>query len=467
MEVITRRTNFRLRKAQDRLHILDGLKVAVDNIDRVVQTIRDAQNRDVAKETLVTFYALSDKQVAAILDMRLAQLTGLERDKIIAEHTETGKSVADLEDILRRPDRVRRIVRDELVELKANHGDTRKTEIAPEAGDFDMASLIPPADVFVTFSNGGYLKRVNLQEFRVQNRAGKGKTGASLKENDFVKFTFNAHTHDYVLMFSNLGKVYCFKVYELPEAAANARGKSINQLLTLGASEYITAMLPVKEFSENQYVLMVTKEGTIKKTELSAFESLRATGIRAVTLEDNDTLVAVKITSGNDEIVLATANGKSIRFHEEDVRAMGRSARGVRGIELDEEEKDFVVTAEILKPQQSLLVVTEKGYGKRSDPEEYRLQSRGGRGVKTVKISEKNGHVIGLLSANQESDIMLSTDTGRVLRIPVSSLRIMGRVTQGVCLMKILDDEKVVSFVLPSEFDDTPTTTIEINEDIE
>lgn len=466
-EVITRRTNFRLRKAQDRLHILEGLKIAVDNIDRVVKTIREAQNRDVAKETLISYYALSDKQIAAILDMRLAQLTSLERDKIVDEHANTVKSVADLEDILKRPDRVRMIVREELVELKTTHGDSRKTEIAPEAGELDIASLVPPSDVFVTFSNSGYLKRVNLQEFRVQNRAGKGKTGASLKENDFVKFTFNAHTHDYVLMFSNLGKVYCFKVYELPEAAANARGKSINQLLTLSNQEYITAMLPVKEFSENQFALMVTKEGTIKKTELSAFSNLRATGIRAVTLDENDTLVSVKITSGKDEVVLATANGQSIRFNEDDVRPMGRSARGVRGIELDKEQNDFVVTAEILQPNQSLLVVTEKGYGKRSNPDEYRLQSRGGRGVKTIKISEKNGHVIGLLSANQESDVMLSTDTGRVLRIPASSLRIMGRVTQGVCLMRILPDEKVVSFAVPSEFDDTPISTLENHEEIE
>lgn len=466
-EVITRRTNFRLKKAQDRLHILDGLKIAVDNIDRVVKTIREAQNRDIAKETLISYYALSDKQIAAILDMRLAQLTNLERDKIVLEHSETVKAVADLEDILRRPDRVRTIVRDELLELKSTHGDSRKTEIAPEAGEFDIASLVPPADVFVTFSNAGYLKRVNLQEFRVQNRAGKGKTGASLKENDFIKFTFNAHTHDYVLMFSNLGKVYCFKVYELPEAAANARGKSINQILTLSNLEHITAMLAVKEFSENQFVLMVTKEGTIKKTELSAFSNLRATGIRAVTLDENDTLVSVKITSGKDEIVLATANGKSIRFNEDDVRPMGRSARGVRGIELDKDENDFVVTAEILQQNQSLLVVTEKGYGKRSNTDEYRLQSRGGRGVKTIKISEKNGHVIGLLSAGQDSDVMLSTDTGRVLRIPVASLRVMGRVTQGVCLMRILTDEKVVSFALPSEFDDTPTSTLENHEEID
>ncbi len=463
LEVITRRTNFRLRKAQDRLHILEGLKIAVDNIDRVVKTIREAQNREIAKTSLTSFYSLSEKQVGAILDMRLAQLTNLERDKIINEHRETLLKVEDLEDILKRPERVRSIVRGELIELKGKFSDPRKTEIAPDAGDLNIESLIPPSDVYVTFSNSAYIKRVNLDEFRVQNRAGKGKSGANLKENDFVKFTFNAHTHDYILMFSNLGKVYSFKVYELPEAAANARGKSINQLLTLAENEHITAMLPVKEFSDSQYILMVTKDGTVKKTELSAFENVRTTGIRAVTLDEEDTLVSVRITSGTDEVVLATANGKSIRFNESNVRAMGRSARGVRGIELD--IHDFIVTSEILKPEHSLLVVTEKGYGKRSDPEEYRLQTRGGRGVKTVKISNKNGHVVGLLSASQDSDIMITTDTGRVLRIPAASLRVMGRVTQGVCLMRILKDEKVVSFSLPSEFDDTPITNIETVEE--
>jgi len=463
LEVITRRTNFRLRKAQDRLHILEGLKIAVDNIDKVVRTIREAKNRDLAKQALVSFYALSDKQVSAILDMRLSQLTGLEREKIIDEHAETIKKVADLEDILKRPERVRTIVRDDLIELNHKWSDTRKTEIAPEAGELDIASLITPADVFVTFSNAGYLKRVNLDEFRVQHRAGKGKTGAKLKENDFVKFTFTAHTHDYVLMFSNLGKIYSFKVYELPEATAASRGKSINQLLTLSDNEYITAMLPVKEFSDDQFVLMVTRDGTVKKTELSAFEHLRSTGIRAITLEDEDTLVAVKITSGQDEVVLATAHGKSIRFNESNVRSMGRSARGVRGIGLD--PKDFLVTAEILKPDHNLLVVTEKGYGKRSNPDEYRLQTRGGRGVKTVKISKKNGDVVGLLCARQDSDVMMMTNTGRVLRTPASALRVMGRVTQGVCLMRILDDEKVVSFSLPSEFDDTPTTQLETVEE--
>lgn len=475
LEVVTRRTTYRLRKAEDRLHILEGLKIAVDNIDKVVAVIRGAESRDDAKEKLVSAYSLSEKQVSAILDMRLAQLTGLERDKILAEHNQTVLTINDLKDILQKPERVRTIVKEEFIHLKNTHGDKRRTEIVVDAGEVDIASLIPPADVFVTFSSTGYIKRVNLDEFKTQNRAGKGKTGAALKENDVVRFTFHAHTHDYVLMFSNLGKVYSFKVYELPEASATARGKSLNQILTMSSNEQITAMLPVKEFIENNQILMVTKQGTIKKTDLTSFANIRSGGLRAVTLEDGDTLVSVKITSGKDEIIIATANGKAIRFDEEDVRCMGRTAKGVKGITLDEEEKDYVVTAEVVKnqpleanrAQESLLVVTENGYGKRSKLDEYRKTSRGAKGVKTIKISERNGKVISMMSVAAGTDIMLTTNTGRVLRISIDSLRVMGRVTQGVCLMRILDEEKIVSVSMPSEFDETPVTHIESNDEIE
>lgn len=467
LEVITRRTTFRLRKAEDRLHILEGLKIAVDNIDKVVAIIRGAESRDDAKEKLISSYSLSEKQVNAILDMRLVQLTGLERDKIISEYQDTLAVIADLKDILEKPERVRAIVKEEFINLKNIHNDKRRTEIAVDAGDVDIASLIPPADVFVTFSSSGYIKRVNQDEFRTQNRAGKGKTGAALKENDVVKFTFHAHTHDYVLMFSNLGKVYSFKVYELPEASATARGKSINQILTMSSNEQITAMLPVKEFVENQHILMVTRQGTIKKTELSSFSSIRAGGLRAVTLEDGDTLVSVKITSGKNEIVIATANGQAVRFDEDDVRCMGRTAKGVKGITIDDEEKDYVVAAEVVHPEESLLVVTENGYGKRSKLEEYRKTSRGAKGVKTIKISERNGKVISMMSVAKDADIMFTTNTGRVLRISVASLRVMGRVTQGVCLMRILEDEKIVSVSMPSEFDETPVTQIDSIEEVE
>jgi DNA gyrase subunit A len=466
-EVITRRTTFRLRKAQDRIHILDGLKIAVDNIDKVVAIIRGAESRDIAKEKLVLSYQLSDRQVGAILDLRLAQLTNLERDKIILEHKEVLLLISDLQEILSQPEKVRMIAREEFINLKNLHGDLRRTEIVNEAGEVDIASLIPPADVFVTFSSAGYIKRVNQDEFRIQHRAGKGKTGAALKENDVVKFTFHAHTHDYVLMFSNLGKAYSFKVYDLPEASATGRGKSINQILTMSSTEQITAMLPVKEFLRNKHVLMVTNQGVIKKTELSSFSHIRVGGLRVVTLDEGDTLVSVKLTNGKNEIVLATAYGKAVRFDENDVRSMGRNAKGVKGITLDEEEKDYVVAAEVISSDESLLVVTENGYGKRSKLEEYRKTSRGAKGVKTMKISERNGNVISLMSVYEDSDVMLTTNTGRVLRISVASLRVVGRVTQGVCLMRILEGEKIVSVSMPSEFDDTPVTQIESSEEVE
>lgn len=466
-EVITRRTSFRLRKAEERLHILEGLKIAVDNLDETIDLIRKAPSPDDAREKLVARFALSERQATAILEMRLSRITGLERDKIIAEHAEILVTIADLKDILAKPARVAAIAREEFVALKENHGDNRRTEITTDAGDVDLESLVPPADVFVTFSQGGYIKRVLQDEFRSQHRAGKGKTGAALKDSDFVKVTFRAHTHDHVLMFSNFGKVYCFKVYELPEAPANGRGKSIAQILTLQSGEQITTMLPVNEFSENMHVFMCTSQGTVKKTELSAFANIRATGLRAVTLDEGDALVSVKITNGKNQMILTSANGKAIRFNEDEVRSMGRTARGVTGINL--EDGDSVVAAEVVDPASSdkLLVVTEFGYGKRSELEEYRLTGRAGKGVNAIRVTERNGKVVALLSVSDAADLMLTTNTGRVLRIHTKSVKVIGRLTQGVCLMRILDGERVVSVSKPSEFDDTPVTQLEAAEEIE
>ena len=464
-EVITRRTSFRLRKAEERLHILEGLKIAVDNIDETIRIIRGAESPDAAREQLIAKFNLSDRQANAILEMRLARLTGLERDKIIAEHAEIMLTIADLKNILAHPERVRAITRDEFIALKAAHGDARRTEITIDAGDVDLASLVPPADVFVTFSSGGYIKRVLIDEFRSQHRAGKGKTGAALKEADFVKNTFRAHTHDNILMFSNHGKVYSFKVYELPEAAATGRGKSIAQLLTMAAGEQITTMLSVREFEENRYVFMVTAQGTVKKTELSAFGNIRATGLRAVTLDEGDALVSVQITDGTNEVILASANGRAIRFEESDVRAMGRTARGVTGINMD--EGDLITAAEVVRAEEKLLVVTERGFGKRSETNEYRLTGRAGKGVNSIRVTERNGKVVALLSVPDNADVMMTTNTGRVLRIPMSGIKVIGRLTQGVCLMRILEGERIVSVCKPNEFDDTPVTEVESSEEVE
>jgi len=464
-EVITRRTAFRLRKAEERLHILEGLKVAVDNVDEVVAIIRGADSPDSAREQLIARFTLSDRQANAILEMRLARLTGLERDKIVEEHKEVTLTITDLKDILARPERVRAITKEEFLALREAHGDKRRTEITAEAGDVDLASLVPPADVFVTFSAGAYVKRVNIDEFRSQNRAGKGKTGAALKNDDYVKFTLRAHTHDNILMFSNLGKVYVFRVFELPEGAANGRGRSIAQILSLQEGEAITAMLPVRDFPDNSYVFMCTQQGVVKRTELSAFANIRTSGLRAVNLDEGDALVSVMVTDDKQKIILATAGGRAIRFEESEVRSMGRSARGVTGINMD--DGDLVVAAEMAHPDEKLLVVTENGYGKRSETEEYRLTGRAGKGVNAMRVTPRNGRVVALLSVAEGQDIMLTTNTGRVMRLAVKQVKVIGRLTQGVCLMRVLDGERIVSVCKPSEFDETPVTQIESTEEVE
>lgn len=465
LEVITRRTSFRLRKAEDKLHILEGLKIAVDNIDAVIAIIRGADSPDTAREELMTKFKLSDKQAGAILEMRLARLTGLERDKILAEHRDTMAVIADLKDILSKPERIRGIIRDEFVQLKEASGDERRTEITTDATDLDLESLVPPADVFVMLSTAGYIKRVVEEEFRAQKRAGKGKTGAALKESDVVKITFRAHTHDHVLLFSNLGKVYCLKTYEFPESSATGRGKSIAQVLTLQEGEQITTMLPVREFDENHYIFMATAQGSVKKTELAAFSNIRTSGMRALTLEDGDSLISVMITDNKKQVVLVTSAGKAIRFEEEEVRPTGRSSRGVTGIKLD--DGDFIVNSEVIDATQKLLVVTEKGFGKRSDVDEYRITGRAGKGVNALRITERNGRVMTILSVSDNQDIMMTTNTGRVLRTPVMGITLSGRVTQGVCLMRLLEGEKIVSVCKPGEYDDTPTTIIETTEEVE
>jgi DNA gyrase subunit A len=458
-EVITRRTNFRLNRALERLHILEGLKTAVDNMDAVIKIIRGADSPDAARVQLTSAFSLSDPQANAILEMRLSRLTALERDKIVQEHAEIQLKIADLRDVLARPERVIEIAKQEFLDLKSNFADPRRTEITFDASEVDIASLMTPADVFVSFSTKGYIKRVNEDAFRAQNRGGKGKTGAGVKDDDVVKATFRAHTHDNLLMFSNEGKAYKFRVFELPEAAANARGKSLAQILTLPEQEKISTMLALREFPENKFVFMCTAAGVVKRTELSAFANIRTSGLRAVNLDEGDTLASVFVTTGEQEIVIVTEGGKAIRFKETDVRCMGRTARGVTGISLS--EGDRVVAALAPNPGEALLVVTEKGFGKRSEVEEYRLTSRAAKGVGALKITERNGRVASLIAVSEDQDIMMTTDTGRVLRAAVKDVKIIGRMTQGVCLMKVTPDEQIVSICKPNEFDETPTEKLE------
>jgi DNA gyrase subunit A len=458
-EVITRRTTFRLNRALERLHILEGLKTAVDNMDAVIKIIRGADSPEAAREQLCSSFELSEVQANAILEMRLSRLTALERDKIIQEYGEIQLKIADLRDILARPERVIEITKQEFIELKAGFADPRRTEITVDASDVDIASLITPADVFVSFTNKGYIKRVNEELFRAQNRGGKGKTGAAVKDDDFVLTTFRAHTHDNLLMFSNSGKAYKFMVYELPEAVATARGKSLAQILTLPDHEKITVMLPLREFPENSFVFMCTAAGVVKRTELASFANIRASGLRAVNLDEGDTLVSVFVTTGDQEVVIVTEGGKAIRFKETAVRCMGRTARGVTGISLAED--DHVVAALAPGQGETLLVVTEKGFGKRSEVDEYRMTSRAAKGVGALKVTDRNGKVASLIAVNGDEDIMLTTNTGRVLRAAVKDIKVIGRMTQGVCLMKISDGEQIVSMCKPNEFDETPTETLE------
>lgn len=458
-EVITRRTNYRLRRALERLHILEGLKIAVDHLDEVIKVIRAAESPEAAREKLTGQFHLTEVQANAILEMRLSRLTALERDKIVNEYQEIQVKIADLRDILSRPERVVAIAKEEFLELRENFGDDRRTEVTFDASDVDLESLIPPSDVFVSFSVRGYIKRVNEDEFRSQNRGGMGKTGAAMKDDDVVRYTFRAHTHDHLLMFSNLGKVYQFRVFELPEAAANSRGKSIAQILTLAPNELITTMLPLRAFPENAFVLMCTAAGVVKRTTLDAFSNIRQSGLRAVNLDEGDSLVSVFVTTGEQEVILVTAGGKAIRFKESGVRAMGRTARGVTGIDLADGDK--VVAALGTNPGETLLVVSEKGFGKRSEIEEYRLTSRAGKGVGAIRVTERNGPVASLLAVSEGQDIMITTNTGRVLRVAVGDVKVIGRMTQGVSLMKVKDGEHVVSVCRPNEFDETPTEKLE------
>jgi DNA gyrase subunit A len=458
-EVITRRTNYRLKRALERLHILEGLKIAVDHLDEVIRVIRAADSPDTARFQLTERFKLSEAQANAILEMRLSRLTALERDKIVNEYEEIQLKIADLRDILARPERVVEIAKQEFKDLKENFGDERRTEITFDASDVDLESLIPPADVFVSFSVRGYIKRVNQDEFRAQNRGGMGKTGAAMKDDDVVRYTFRAHTHDYLLMFSNHGKVYQFRVFELPEAAANSRGKSIAQILTLASDEVVTTMLPLRAFPENSFVFMCTAAGVVKRTSLDAFSNIRQSGLRAVNLDEGDSLVSVFVTSGDQEVVLVTAGGKAIRFKESGVRAMGRTARGVTGIDLADGDK--VVAALAINPGETLLVVSEKGYGKRSEVDEYRITARAGKGVGAIRVTDRNGPVASLLAVSEGQDVMITTNTGRVLRVAVEDVKVIGRMTQGVSLMKVKEGEHVVSVCRPNEFDETPTEKLE------
>ncbi|MFQ5665750.1 MAG: DNA gyrase subunit A [Candidatus Binatia bacterium] len=451
-EVVTRRTAFELRKAEARLHILEGLRIALDHLDAVIRLIRGAKDPGVARERLVQQFHLSETQAQAILDMRLQRLTGLERQKIADEHAATVRQIARYKEILADEREVYKIIVAELREVKTLYADPRRTQIIDESSDISVEDMIVEEDMAVTISHEGYIKRNAAALYRAQRRGGRGRIGATTKEADFVEHLFVASTHAYLLFFTTSGNVYWIKVHELPQAGRAARGKAIVNLLNLGKDEKISAFLPVREFQQGRYVAFATKGGTVKKTDLMAYANPRRAGIIAINLDDGDEVIGVRLTDGQQELILSTRNGQAIRFREEEVRPMGRAAAGVRGVRLS--PGDSVVAIDVVSPGATLLAVAEHGIGKRTELTEYPVQSRGGKGVITMKTTEKTGLVVGVRLVTDDDDIMVVTNGGKVIRTPVKGISVIGRNTQGVRLIELAEGEKVVGVARLAEKED-------------
>ncbi|WP_407356942.1 DNA gyrase subunit A [Methanolobus sp. WCC5] len=442
IDVIQKRTRFLLKKAEDRAHILKGLKIALDHLDEVISLIRSSANVDEAREGLISKFGLDEIQAKAILDMRLQKLTGLERQKIDDEYEELLRQIADYMEIIASDEKKYGIIREELADLKDRFGDERRTAIRSSIDELETEDLIPEEDMVVTITNSGYIKRLPVDTYSQQHRGGKGVIGMDTKEEDFVVDIFVASTHDYIMFFTNQGRVHWRKVYEIPEGSRQSRGKAIVNLLELGEGELVTAMIPVSEFKEDEFLFMATSMGTVKKSQLSDFSNPRKKGIIAISLADEDELVNVALTDGSRDVVMVSMHGKAIRFHESEVRVMGRSARGVRGMNL--ESGDMVVSLDVVDETASLLTVTENGFGKRTQFDEYRAMHRGGRGVITIVTSLRNGPVINVKAVHDEDDIMLTSSEGIIIRIPVKDVRVQGRNTQGVRIMNVRSSDKVV-----------------------
>jgi DNA gyrase subunit A len=451
-EVVRRRTEFELRKAEARAHILEGLKIALDHIDAVIALIRAARNPADAREGLVTQFGLSQIQSQAILDMQLQRLTGLERQKILDELAEILRQIERLRAILSSDKLLMEIIVSELRTIREKYGDDRRTQILADEGEFRIEDLIAEEDMAITVSNTGYIKRTAITNYRMQRRGGKGRIGMRTREEDFVSHLFVASTHAYIMIFSDRGRAYWLRVHEIPDVGPDGRGKAIANLVSMEEGERIAAMIAVKEFEEDKFVVMGTRHGVIKKTELSAFSNPRAGGIIAMGVEEGDAVMAVQVSDGSGEIFIGTRDGMSIRFAEAEVRSMGRAAYGVRGISL--REGDTVVAMEVLKPGGTILSVTEQGYGKRTGLDEYRVQSRGGVGIINIQTSERNGKVIGIAQVTDEDELMLITQQGKTLRMAAKDIRAIGRATQGVRLIDIEGEDRAVSIARLAEKDE-------------
>ena len=445
-EVIIRRTKFDLDKAEKRVHILEGYKIALDNIDDFIQIIRDAKTDVEAKTKLIAKYSLTEAQAEAILELKLRRLTGLEREKIEAELNDLLEKIKYYKEILASEAKVLEIIKQEMLEIKNKYGDERRTNIDMTAIDYiEDESLIPVENIVVTLTNKGYIKRMTSETYKTQNRGGVGIKGMTTNENDFVEKLISMTTHDYLMFFTNKGKTYRIKGYEVPQYSRQSKGLPIINLLPFEKGEEVTAMLKIDQKEDNKYIVFCTQKGLIKRTAISEFENIRKSGKLAISLKENDQLISVKKTSGNDEIVIASSNGRMIRFNESEIRVMGRTASGVKGIDLGD---SICVGCEIAHPNQEILVVTEKGYGKRTNIEEYRMTHRGSKGVKALNITEKNGNIVSFKLVTGNEDLMIITDSGIIIRLPIEQISTTGRVAQGVRLIHLKDNQKVSSIAL-------------------
>ncbi|MGE5893230.1 MAG: DNA gyrase subunit A [bacterium] len=441
-DVVIRRTRFELAKAEQRAHILEGLKIALDNLDAVIELIRASKTPEEAKSGLISRFGLTEVQAQAILDMRLQRLTGLEREKIVSEYKETVKEIKRLKEILGSEELVSNIIREELLEIKEKYGDERRTEIVADIKEITIEDLITEEEMVITISHNGYIKRNPLSAYRSQRRGGKGLTGMETREEDYVEQLYIGSTHDYMLFFTNRGRLYWLKIYQLPEAGRAAKGKAIVNLLQLQEGEQVATAIPVRDFSKG-FLVMFTKNGLVKKTELNEYSNPRGKGIIAATIEEDDELIAVRKTDGKSDFIIGTRGGLSIRFNEEDVRPTGRTSKGVIGIRLV--KGDEVVSAEVIEEKTTLLTVTEKGFGKRTDSAEYPVQSRGGKGVISIKVTQKGGNAVALIQVRDEDETVMITNSGKLIRSRAESISIIGSNTQGVRLMDVESDDRIVS----------------------
>ena len=451
-DVIYRRCKFDLKKYKDRLHILDGLKIALDNIDQVIKIIRESEDDDVARNNLMLSFGLSEVQAQAILDMRLKRLTGLEKAKIEDEIAELEKLVKELEEILSSEEKILEVIKKEMLEIKEKYADERRTHIDMSAIDYiEDESLIPVEDVVITITNNGYIKRILSNTYKTQNRGGVGIKGMSINEEDYVECLISCTTHDYVLFFTNNGKVYRLKGYEIPEYSRQSKGLPVVNLLSLDKDEKITSLLKISKDENYKYLVFATKRGIIKRTDISEFDNIRNNGKRFITLKENDELISVKKTTGEDDIMMAAANGRMVRFEENNIRILGRSASGVKGINLD---GSYLVGMEIANKDQKVLVISEKGYGKKTSVDEYRITNRGGKGVKTLNITDKNGKLVTFKTVEDKEDAMIITDIGTIIRIDVEKIPTMSRVTQGVKLINLKENQVVSSVAIIEKVQD-------------